>query len=64
MDVPTTKSDALHTGSDDMATGLHDEVLIETDIGSVADVGVQAAMEFLTGHVGSQQHVEDQSNKV
>ena len=64
MDVPTTSPGPLHTGDDDMATTLHDELFFETDIGSVADVGVQAAMEFLTGHVEIQQHVDDQSNKV
>ena len=64
MDVPTTSPGPLHTGADDMATAVHDEEFFETDIGSVADVGVQAAMVFLTGHVEIQQHVEDQSNKV
>ena len=66
LDVPTHESDALKNASDDIATGLHDEVLIDSDIGAAADIGVQAAMEFLTGEkvIASHQPVEEESNKV
>ncbi|GMN58465.1 hypothetical protein TIFTF001_027553 [Ficus carica] len=65
MDVPTNESDALKTTSDDNATGMQDEVLIDSSIGAAADIGVQAAMEFLTGEtvIVSHQHVEEESNK-
>ncbi|GMN71007.1 hypothetical protein TIFTF001_053336, partial [Ficus carica] len=65
MDVPTNESDALKTTSDDIATSLQDEVLIDSSIGAAADIGVQAAMEFLTGEtvIVSHQHVEEESNK-
>ena len=66
MDVPTNESDALKTNFNDIATGLHDEVLIDSFIGAAADIGVQAAMEFLTGDkvIASHQPVEEESNKV
>ena len=66
MDVPTNESDALKTTSDDIATGLQDEVLIDSSIGAEADIGVQAAMEFLTGEtvIVAHPHVEEESNKV
>ncbi|GMN58101.1 hypothetical protein TIFTF001_027208 [Ficus carica] len=65
MDVPTNESDALKTTSDDIATGLQDEVLIDSSIGAAADIGVQSAMEFLTSEtvIISHQHVEEESNK-
>ena len=52
INVPTNESDALKTPSD--------------DIGATADIGVQAAMEFLTGDKVnvSHRHVEEESNKV
>ena len=64
--VPTQESDDLKNAFDDIATGLHDDVLIESDIGAAADIGVQAAMEFLTGDkvIASHQPVEEESNKV
>ncbi|GMN34953.1 hypothetical protein TIFTF001_044962 [Ficus carica] len=43
MDVPTNESDALKTTYDDIATSLQDEVLIDSSIGTAADIGVQAA---------------------
>ena len=66
MDVPTNESDALKTTSDDIATGLQDEVLIDSSLGAAADIGVQAAMEFLTGEtvIVAHPHVEEESNKV
>ena len=52
INVPTNASDDMKTPSD--------------DIEATADLGVQAAMEFLTGDkvVDSHQHVEEDSNKV
>ena len=52
INIPTNASDALKTPSDDIEV--------------TTDVGVQAAMEFLTGDkvIGSHQHVEEESNKV
>ncbi|GMN21260.1 hypothetical protein TIFTF001_050111 [Ficus carica] len=49
INLPTNESDTLKTTSNDIATGSQNEVLIESDIGAAADIGVQAAMEFLTG---------------
>ena len=66
FDVSTHESDALKNASDDNAAGLQDEVLIDADIGAAADIGVQAAMEFLTGEkvIDSHQPDEEESLKV
>ena len=66
FDVNQNESDELKNEADDIAAGLQDEVLLDTDIGAVADIGVQAAMEFLTGEkvIDSHQAVEEDSNKV
>ena len=60
------ESDALKTASHDIATSSQDELLIDSDLAAVADIGVQAAMEFFTGDkvIVPQQHVEEESNKV
>ena len=66
FDVSTHELDALKHESDDNAAGLQDEVLIDADIGAAADIGVQAAMEFLTGEkvIDSHQPDEEESLKV
>ncbi|GMN64416.1 hypothetical protein TIFTF001_033487 [Ficus carica] len=48
MNVQTDESDALKTTSNDLGSGSQDDVFIDSDIGAFADMGVQAAMEFLT----------------
>ncbi|GMN22109.1 hypothetical protein TIFTF001_050180 [Ficus carica] len=65
INLPTNESDTLKTTSNDIAIGSQNEVLIESDIGAAADIGVQAAMEFLTGDkvIVSHQYIEDESNK-
>ena len=64
--VPTHEADEVKNAFDDIATDLHDDVFIESDIGAAADIGVQAAMEFLTGDkvIASHQPVEEESNTV
>ena len=64
--VQTDESDALKTTSNDIGTGSQDDVLIDSDIGAVVDMGVQVAMEFLTADkaIVSHQHVEEESIKV
>ena len=66
FDVNQNESDELKNAADDIAAGLQDEVLLDSDIGAAADIGVQAAMEFLTGEkvIDSHQAVEEDSNKV
>ncbi|GMN47644.1 hypothetical protein TIFTF001_016816 [Ficus carica] len=48
MNVQTDESDALKTTSNDLGSGSQDDAFIDSDISAVADMGVQAAMEFLT----------------
>ncbi|GMN54566.1 hypothetical protein TIFTF001_023689 [Ficus carica] len=48
MNVQTDKSDALKTTSNDLGSGSQDDVFIDSDIDVVANMGMQAAMEFLT----------------
>ncbi|GMN69088.1 hypothetical protein TIFTF001_038137 [Ficus carica] len=48
INVQTDESDALKTTSNDLGSGSQDDVFIDFDIGAIADIGVQAAMEFLT----------------
>ena len=64
--VHTPEPDALKTTPPHTGTGLQDDVLLDSDIGNVADMGVQAAMEFLTADkvIVSQQDVEAEKNKV
>ncbi|GMN64720.1 hypothetical protein TIFTF001_033807 [Ficus carica] len=46
MNVQTDDSDALKTDSNDLGSSSQDDVLIDSDIGAVVDMGVKAAMEF------------------
>ncbi|GMN31625.1 hypothetical protein TIFTF001_041615 [Ficus carica] len=66
INVQTDESDALKTTSNDLSTGSQDDVFIDSDIGVVADMGVQAAMEFLTADkvIVSQEDVEEEKNKI
>ncbi|GMN38293.1 hypothetical protein TIFTF001_007532 [Ficus carica] len=48
INVQTDESDALKTTSNDIGTGSQDDVFIDSDIGAIADMGVQAAMKFFT----------------
>ncbi|GMN53222.1 hypothetical protein TIFTF001_022358 [Ficus carica] len=65
INVQTDESDALKTTSNDIGTGSQDDVFIDSDIGAVADMGVQAAMEFLTANkvIVSHEDVEEEKNK-
>ncbi|GMN47890.1 hypothetical protein TIFTF001_017057 [Ficus carica] len=49
INVEMAESNALTTTSPDIGTGSQNDVFIDSDIGVVVDMGVQAAMEFLTG---------------
>ena len=64
--VHTAESDEMKTTSPHMGTGTQYDVIFDSDIGSVADVGVQAAMEFLTADKEnfSREDVKDEKNKV
>ncbi|GMN22902.1 hypothetical protein TIFTF001_047505 [Ficus carica] len=64
--VQTDESIALKTTSNDIGTGSQDDVFIDSDIGTVADMGVQAAMEFLTADkvIVSHEDVEEEKNKM
>ncbi|GMN31346.1 hypothetical protein TIFTF001_050733 [Ficus carica] len=64
INVQTDESDALKTTSNDIGTGSQDDVFIDSDIGAVADMGVQAAMEFLTADkvIVSHEDVEEEKN--
>ena len=66
INVQTDESDALKTTSNDIGTGPQDDVLIDPNIGVIADMGVQAAMDFLTADkvIGSHEDVEEEKNKV
>ncbi|GMN47434.1 hypothetical protein TIFTF001_016614 [Ficus carica] len=59
------KSDALKTTSNDLGSGLQDDVFIDSDIGAIADMGMQVAMEFLTTDkvIVSLEDVEEEKNK-
>ncbi|GMN21671.1 hypothetical protein TIFTF001_040084 [Ficus carica] len=46
--VQTPESDALKTTPPHIGTGSQDDVILDSALGPVADMGVQAAMEFLT----------------
>ena len=48
INVQTAVSDALKSTFPDISTTSQDDVFIDSDFGVVADMGVQAAMEFLT----------------
>ncbi|GMN48635.1 hypothetical protein TIFTF001_017818 [Ficus carica] len=48
MNVQTDESDALKTTSNVLGSGSQDDKFIDSNIGAVADMGVQAAMEFFT----------------
>ncbi|GMN59608.1 hypothetical protein TIFTF001_028707 [Ficus carica] len=50
MNDQTDESDALKTTSNDLGSSSQDDVFIDSDIGAVADMGVQAAIEFLTAN--------------
>ncbi|GMN68964.1 hypothetical protein TIFTF001_038009 [Ficus carica] len=66
INVHTTESDALKTTSPNIGTGSQDDVFIDSDIGVVADMGVQAVMEFLTADkvIVSREDVEEEKNKI
>ncbi|GMN70094.1 hypothetical protein TIFTF001_039139 [Ficus carica] len=66
INVHTAESDALKTTSPNIGTGSQDDVFIDSDIGAVADMGVQAAMEFLTADkvIVSREDVEEEENKI
>ncbi|GMN39685.1 hypothetical protein TIFTF001_008906 [Ficus carica] len=65
INVQTYESDALKTTSNDLGSGSQDDVFVDFDIGAVADMGVQAAMEFLTVDkvIVSHENVEEENNK-
>ncbi|GMN64857.1 hypothetical protein TIFTF001_033908 [Ficus carica] len=65
INVETAKSDALKTTSPNIGIDSQDDVFIDSDIGAVADMGVQAAMEFLTGEkvIVSHEDVEEEKIK-
>ncbi|GMN59370.1 hypothetical protein TIFTF001_028442 [Ficus carica] len=53
------------TTSPNIGTGSQDDVFIDSNIGAVTDMGVQAAMEFLTADkvIVSREDVEEEKNK-
>ncbi|GMN48471.1 hypothetical protein TIFTF001_017646 [Ficus carica] len=46
MNVQTDDSDALKIDSNDLSSGLQDDVFIDSNISAVEDMGVKAAMKF------------------
>ena len=56
----------MKTTSNDLGIGSQDDVFIDSDIGVVADMGVQAAMEFLTADkvIVSHEDVKEEKNKI
>ncbi|GMN66378.1 hypothetical protein TIFTF001_035441 [Ficus carica] len=63
--VHTAESDALKTTSPRIGTGSQDAVIFDSDIGAATDMGVQAAMEFLTADkvIVSREDVKAKKNK-
>ncbi|GMN20331.1 hypothetical protein TIFTF001_050022, partial [Ficus carica] len=63
--VHTPDSDALKTTPPHIGTGSQDDVTIDSDIGAVADMGVKAAIEFLTADkvIVSREDVKDENNE-
>ena len=66
INVQTDESDVLKSTCNDISIDSQDDVFINSDIGAVADMGVQAAMEFLTADkvIVSHEDVEEEKNKV
>ncbi|GMN52676.1 hypothetical protein TIFTF001_021812 [Ficus carica] len=63
--VQTPESDALKTTPPHIGTGSQYDVILDSDLGPVADMGVQAAMEFLTANkvIVSHEDVKADNNK-
>ncbi|GMN28881.1 hypothetical protein TIFTF001_046275, partial [Ficus carica] len=63
--VQTPKSDALKTTPPHIGTGSQYDVILDSALGPVADMGVQAAMEFLTANkvIVSREDVKADNNK-
>ncbi|GMN63449.1 hypothetical protein TIFTF001_032523 [Ficus carica] len=63
--VQTPESDALKTTPPHIGTGSQDDVILDPALGPVADMGVQAAMEFLTANkvIVSREDVKAENNK-
>ncbi|GMN21723.1 hypothetical protein TIFTF001_040096 [Ficus carica] len=63
--VHTPESDALKTTPPHIGTGSQYDVILDSDLGPVADMGVQAAMEFLTANkvIVSREDVKADNNK-
>ncbi|GMN24871.1 hypothetical protein TIFTF001_045894 [Ficus carica] len=63
--VQTPESDALKTTPPHIGTGSQDDVILDSALGPVADMGVQAAMEFLTANkvIVSREDVKAENNK-
>ncbi|GMN62599.1 hypothetical protein TIFTF001_031670 [Ficus carica] len=63
--VQTPESDALKTTPPHIGTGSQDDVILDSTLGTVADMGVQAAMEFLTANkvIVSREDVKAENNK-
>ena len=64
--VQTPESDALKTTPPHIGTGSQYDVILDSALGPVADMGVQAAMEFLTANkvIVSREDVKADNNKV
>ncbi|GMN69119.1 hypothetical protein TIFTF001_038170 [Ficus carica] len=63
--VQTPESDALKTTPPHIGTGSQYDVILDSALGPVADMGVQAAMEFLTANkvIVSREDVKADNNK-
>ena len=64
--VQTPESDALKTTPPHIGPGPQDDVILDSALGPIADMGVQAAMEFLTANkvIVSREDVKGENNKV
>ncbi|GMN69302.1 hypothetical protein TIFTF001_038353 [Ficus carica] len=64
--VQTPESDALKTTPPHIGIGSQDDVILDSALGPVADMGVQAAMEFLTANkvIVSREDVKAENNKI
>ncbi|GMN60031.1 hypothetical protein TIFTF001_029125 [Ficus carica] len=63
--VQTPESDALKSTPPHIGTASQYDVILDSDLGPVADMGVQAAMEFLTANkvIVSREDVKADNNK-
>ncbi|GMN22493.1 hypothetical protein TIFTF001_047442 [Ficus carica] len=64
--VQTPESDALKSTPPHIGTASQYDVILDSDLGPVADMGVQAAMEFLTANkvIVSREDVKADNNKI